>query len=141
MLPIEKQQLEPLVRNDLNGLIVTMPKSAKIYLIDLGKKRLINRETFLALFEDNTRIFEDLDIHFIKDGKNIPDESFMFRCEDSPKIFFVDGIPPNQVKRHIVSPAVMGRYGFDWRAVHLFNVPLQAIGYPDGTPITNPPNI
>jgi hypothetical protein len=140
MSPRPSEPIGPIERKDLNGLIVKKPKSSKMYLIDLGKKRLISPEVFNALFERDLKIYEDLDIPFIKDGRPIPEESFMFRCQDSPKIFLVDGTEPDRVKRHIVNPAVMERYGFNWQRVQVFNVPLDGIGWPDGPPITNPPD-
>jgi hypothetical protein len=50
-------------------------------------------------------------------------------------------VADNQVKRHVASPAVMEHYHFNWDHIHVWNVPLSAIGYPDGTQIRNPPNV
>lgn len=127
-------------RNDLNGLCVTKPKSRKIYLIDAGRRRLVSPAVFSTLFERDVEIYEDLDIAFIAAGTPIPDEAFLFRCTDSPKVFLADGVEPRRVKRHIANPDVMERYGFDWGRIQVFNVPLSAIGWPDGPPITNPPD-
>jgi len=127
------------LRNDLNGLRVRLPGAAPIYLMDLGKKRHIpNPQVYTELFSTREGEVEDINIDAIPDGDPIPETALLFRCVDTPKVFLLDGVPPNQVKRHIVSPPVMDRYCFNWHHIHVWNVPLQAIGYPDGTPIRNP---
>ena len=71
-------------------------------------------------------------------GNNIPETAILFKCIDSPKVFLLDGVAPNQSKRWITSPAVMDRYNFDWNKIHVFNVPLSALKFPDGPNIDNP---
>lgn len=127
------------VRNDLDGLRIKLPGAPAVYLMDEGKKRHIpNPVVYNEIFKDWENIIEDLNIDLIETGEPLPETVFLFRCYNSPKVFLVDGIPPNQVKRHIVSPAVMDRYNFDWRKIHIFNVPLDMIALPDGNPIKNP---
>lgn len=127
------------LRTDLNGLRVRLPGSAPIYLIDLGKRRHIpNPQVYHQLFSTWDGVFEDLDVDEIQLGDPIPETAVLFRCVDSPKVFLLDGNSPNQVKRHVVAPAVMDRYKLDWRKVQVWNVPLSAIVYPDGPPIRNP---
>lgn len=131
--------MPPRLRNDLNGLRVRLPGTAPIYLIDLGKKRHIpNPQVYRELFSTLGGLVEDINIDDIPDGDPIPEEAYLFRCDDNPKIFLRDGKQPNTVKRHIVSPVVMDRYCFSWDHVHLWNVPLADIGIPDGPPIRNP---
>jgi hypothetical protein len=127
------------LRTDLNGLRVRLPGTAPIYLIDLGKKRHIpNPQVYNELFSTWEKLVEDINIDDIPTGDPIPETAILFRCIDSPKVFLLDGVSPNQVKRHIVAPNVMDRYRFNWHHIHVWNVPLSAIGYPDGTPIRNP---
>lgn len=134
------------IRKDLNGLRVRLPGTAPIYLIDLGKKRHIpNPQVYNELFSTWEGVIDDIDVDDIVTGDPLPQTAILFRCqdasqsqEDNCKVFLLDGVSPNQVKRHIVSPAVMDRYKFNWGRVHIWNVPLSAIKYPDGTPITNP---
>jgi hypothetical protein len=127
------------IRKDLNGLRVRLPLSAPIYLIDLGKRRHIpNPQVYNQLFSTWEGVIDDIDVDEIQLGDPIPETALLFRCADSPKVFLLDGNPPNQVKRHVVAPAVMDRYKFDWAKVQGWNVPLSAIAYPDGDPIKNP---
>lgn len=148
MTSIEILEIEPKVscvsaRTDLNGLRVRLsPKHAAIYLIDEGKKRHIpNPQVYNALFANWEGVVGDLNINAIPDGSKIPETAILFRCVDSPKVFLLDGVAPNQVKRHITAPHVMDHYNFDWNKIHVWNVPLAAIVYPDGTPINNPPGV
>lgn len=127
------------IRNDINGLRVKLPLAPAVFLIDKGKKRVIpNPQVYNDLFRGWEDIFEDLDVDEIVTGDPLPETAMLFKCIDSPKVFLLDGDPPNQVKRHIVSPAVMDRYKFDWRKITKWNTPLAVIGIPDGPPITNP---
>lgn len=127
----------PSNRKDLDGLRFRMPGSDPVFLIDRGEKRHIpNPEVYRELFRDWRFIHLDIDIDEITTGTPIPENSFLFKCVDSPKVFLLDGTPPNQVKRHIVSPAVMERFQFNWDRIHRFNVPVDMIGIPDGDPIT-----
>ena len=127
------------LRTDLNGLRVRLPGSSPIYLIDLGKRRHIpNPQVYHQLFSTWEGVIDDIDVDEIQLGDPIPETAVLFRCADSPKTFLLDRNPPNQVKRHIVAPAVMDRYKFDWAKVQVWNVPLSAIVYPDGDPIRNP---
>jgi len=127
------------LRKDLNGLRVRLPGTAPIYLMDLGKKRHIpNPQVYHELFATWEGVVEDINIDEISTGDPLTETSFLFKCYDSPKVFLCDGIAPNQTKRHIVSPAVMERYKFSWDHIHLWNVELEHIGIPDGTPIKNP---
>ncbi|MCZ7384968.1 MAG: hypothetical protein O8C63_09505 [Candidatus Methanoperedens sp.] len=127
------------LRKDLNGLRVRLPGSAPIYLIDEGKKRHIpNPQVYNELFSTWEGVIDDIDIDEITTGVSIPETATLFKCIDSPKVFLLDGVAPNQVKRHIFSPDVMNRYKFNWGRVHLWNVPLSAIAFPDGTTIKNP---
>ena len=129
------------VRNDLNGVRVRLPGTHPIYLIDLGKKRHIpNPEVYNELFADWKNVAVDANIDSITTGDPIPKTAMLFRCFDSPKVFLLDGEKPNQTKRHMVSPAVMGHYNFAWSRIHVWNVPLDVLGIPDGPPIKNPPN-
>lgn len=135
------------LRNDLNGLRVRLPGTDPIYLIDEGKRRYIdNPETYAALFSTEEGVIEDIDIDEIPRGENIPKDAFLLRCQhqsNTPRenrmIFLIDGVEPNQIKRHIVSPPVMDRYKFAWNQVQDWPVKLSAINYPDGNPIKNPP--
>jgi hypothetical protein len=127
------------LRKDLNGLRLRLPGSAPVYLVDLGKRRHIpNPQVYNELFSTWDGIINDIDVDEITIGDPIPLTAILFKCTDSPKVFLLDGIAPSQVKRHIVSPDVMDRYKFNWQRIHVWNVPLSAIGYPDGPPITNP---
>jgi hypothetical protein len=134
------------LRKDLNGLRVRLPATAPIYLIDLGKKRhILNPQVYNELFSTGEGVIDDIDVDEITTGELIPRTAILFRCvdpsqseEDSCKVFLLDGVQPNQVKRHIISPPVMDRYKFNWDHIHIWNVPLAAIKYPDGSPITNP---
>jgi len=126
-------------RTDLNGLRLRLPGAAPIYLIDLGKRRHIpNPEVYNQIFSTWKGVFDDIDIDEIPLAEPIPETAILFRCFDNPKVFFLDGNPPNYEMRHIVAPAVMDRYKFDWGKIHVWNVPLDAIGYPHGDPIRNP---
>jgi len=127
------------LRTDLNGLRVRLPGSAPIYLIDLGKRRHIpNPYVYNQIFSTWDGVVDDIDVDEIQIGDPIPETAILFKCADSPKVFLLDGIPPNQTKRHVVAPAVMDRYKFDWAKVHVWNAPSASIGYPDGPPIKNP---
>lgn len=127
------------LRNDLNGLRVRLPGHPAIYLMDLGKKRHIpNPQVFNELFSTWEGVVQDINVDEIPTGDPIPETAILFRVAESPKVFLLDGVAPNQVKRHIVAPAVMDRYTFNWHHIHVWNVPLSAIGYEDGTPIKNP---
>jgi len=126
-------------RPDLNGLRVALPGAAPIYLIDEGMRRWIpNPQVYDQLFKDWNGIVFDININDIDQGTNISETVILFRCYDSPKVFLLDGVAPQQTKRWITSPEVMARYNFDWNKVHVWNVPLSAIKYPDGPNITNP---
>lgn len=133
--------MPPRIRNDLNGVRVRLPGTSPIYLVDLGKKRHIpNPQVYNTLFADWNNIAVDANIDAITTGDSIPETAMLFRCYDSPKVFLLDGKSPNQVKRHIVSPAVMDHYNFNWKQIQVWNVPLNVIGIPDGPLIKNPPN-
>jgi hypothetical protein len=128
-----KRGLDMPDRIDLNGLRIKLPGDPKIYLMDLGKRRWIpNPNVYNSLFRNWVGIIEDIDIVEITTGSQIPVTAILFRAYDSPKVFLLDGNPPNQVKRWITSPAVMDRYNFDWGRIHVWNVPLSALVYPDG---------
>jgi len=125
------------IREDLDGLRLRMPGSDSVWLVDKGKIRHIgSRESYDALFSTWDNIHSDLDVNDIESGESIPATAILFRCYDSPKVFLLDGVAPKQVKRHIVSRAVMSRFQFNWQRVHVWHVPLSAIKYPDGDPIT-----
>lgn len=127
------------LRTDLNGLKVRFPFDAGVYMIDLGIRRLIpSRAVYDELFSTWENIIADIDIDEIQSGDSIPETAFLFRCIDSPNVYLLDGVEPNQVKRHIVSPDVMDRYEFSWARVHRFNVRVRDLKYPDGAPIKNP---
>lgn len=127
------------LRKDLNGLRVRLPGTPAIYLIDLGKKRHIpNPQVYNELFTTWDGVIDDIDIDDITIGDPIPITAILFRCFDNPKVFLLDGNSPAQIKRHVVAPDVMDRYKFNWGRVHVWNVPLSGIVYPDGPPITNP---
>lgn len=124
----------PKLREDLNGLRVKLPGHPAIYLMDLGKKRHIpNPTVYNELFKDWGGIVEDINIDDIETGNPIPETAILFRCHDNPKVFLLDG----NVKRHIVDESVLDRYYFN-PDIHVWPVPLNAIGFPDGTPIKNP---
>lgn len=126
-------------RPDLNGLRLILPGTAPVYLVDMGEKRWIpNPQVYNQLFRDWNGIIQDIDILEITTGTTIPVTAILFRCFNSPKVFLLDGEPPHQIKRWITSPAVMDRYNFDWNKIHVFNVPLEALNYPDGPDINNP---
>lgn len=126
-------------RPDLNGLRVKLPGHPAIYLMDMGKKRHIpNPAVYNQIFQDWQDIVQDINIDAIEMGDPIPETAILWRCADSPKVFFLDGVAPNQTKRHVASPAVMDRYNFDWNKIHVWSVPLEAIGYPDGPQVRNP---
>jgi hypothetical protein len=134
--------MPPRIRTDLNGLRVRLPKHAPIYLVDEGKKRHIpNPQVYNELFKDWTGVVADINIDDVTTGTPLPLTAILFKCSDDPKVSLLDGNPPNQVKRHVASPAVMEHYHFNWDHIHVWNVPLSAIGYPDGTQIRNPPNV
>ena len=132
----------PTQRPDLNGVKLQLPGSAPIYLVDNGVRRWIpNPQVFNALFRDWNGVCQDPDIPEIQRGPDIPATAILFRCFDSPKVFLLDHNTQNQnVKRWITSPAVMDHYNFSWTQIHIWNVPLNTIGIPDGSNISNPPN-
>jgi hypothetical protein len=126
-----------MLRKDLDGLRIRMPGQDGVYLIDQGKKRGIpSIQLYNQLFKTWDNIHLDLDIEEIDTGENLPTTAVLFRCVDDPRVFFLDGCPPNQIKRHIFSPAVMDRFQFDWTKVHVWYVSIDAIKYPDGPEIT-----
>jgi transposase len=59
-------------------------------------------------------------------------------CGLEAKVFLRDSLGGNYVKRWITSPATMDRFQFDWGKINHWNVPLSAIGYPDGPDISWP---
>ncbi len=114
-----------------------MPGADAVSVIDDGKKRHIpDPFVYNELFSTWSNIHLDVDINDIDTGAQIPQTALLFRTYDSPKVFLLDGTPPNLVKRWIVSPAVMDRFQFNWGRIHLWNVPLAVIGIPDGSNIT-----
>lgn len=126
-------------RNDLNGLRIKLPGQTAIYLMDLGKKRHIpNMQVYKELFLPDQKIVEDINIDDIPTSTPIPETTILFKVAESPKVFLLDNVPPNQVKRHITSMDVIERYKFNWDHIHVWDVPLNALRYPDGVPIQNP---
>lgn len=130
------------IRVDIRGLRVQLPGNTAIYLIDTtGKKRHIpNPQVYNAIFKNWEGIIQDLDVNDIENGPPLSANAILFKCIDSPNVYLLDSgaTPSSYVKRHIANPAVMDRWNFDWNKVHVWNVPLSSIGYPDGSPITNP---
>jgi len=123
------------LRTDLDGLRIRMPGNDAVYLMDKGKKRHIpNPAVYNELFRNWDNIHLDLDK--IDTGAPLPETAILFRCVDDPKVFLLDGAPPHQVKRHIANPSVMDRFQFNWSKIHVWNVPLSAIGFPDGDTLT-----
>jgi hypothetical protein len=128
-----------MLRTDINGLRLKVPLADPTYLLDMGKIRWIpNPAVYNQLFRDWNGIVQDIDTKEIDEGDPIPVTAILFRCIDSPKVFLLDGVSPHQTKRWITSPAVMDRYNFDWNKIQVFNVPLDAIKYPNGPDIENP---
>lgn len=128
-----------MLRPDINGLRLAVPLAAPVYLLDMGKRRWIpNPTVYNQLFKDWNGIVQDIDTNEIEKGIPIPETAILFRCIDSPKVFLLDGVAPHQTKRWITSPDVMNRYNFNWDKIQVWNVPLNAITYPDGPNIENP---
>ena len=127
------------IRNDLNGLRVQLPGNPAIYLIDNGRKRHIpSPPVYNQLFSTWAGVIQDIDVNDIELGEAIPNTAILFRCSNSPAVFLLDGNSPHQIKRHIASPAVMDRYSFDWNKIHVFNVNVDDLSWPNGPQITNP---
>jgi hypothetical protein len=125
------------LRPDLDGLRIRMPGDDTVWVIDRGKKRGIpSPAVYNGLFSTWENIHLDLDVASIETGDVIPETAILFKCTDSPKVFLLDGISPNQTKRHIASPAVMARFQFSWNRIHVWNAPIASISYPDGPQIT-----
>lgn len=129
------------IREDLNGLRIRLPGTSPIYLVDMGKKRHIpNPVVYNELFSTWDGVIEDLDVDEVETADPIPETAILFRLVESPKVYLLDGKPGHYTKRHIVNPAVMDHYRFNWNRIHVWNVPLDVLNIPDGPPITNPPN-
>ena len=126
----------PQDRNDLNGLRVQLPGQAAIYLMDKGKKRHIpNPQVYNELFKSWDGVVQDINVNDIPTGEQIPETGLLFRNSGSPKVYLLDGVSPNQVRRHIAAPNVMDRYHFNWGRIHVLP---DAITFPDGDQIRNP---
>ena len=127
------------LRTDLNGFRVKKTtKHPAIYLIDEGRKRWIpNPTVYDLLFRDWGGIILEIDIDKIPTGSAIPQDAILIRFGSKPAIYLLDGVQPNQVKRHITSPSVMDHYNFDWDQVVV--LPTQIEGsFATGNPINNP---
>jgi len=109
-----------------------MPGQDAVYVVDQGKKRGIpSAFTYEQLFRSWNNIHLDIDIEDIDTAPNLDMNSCLFKCFDDYAVFLLD----NGKKRHIVSPAVMDRFEFDWKKVHIWNVSLKVLGIPDGPEI------
>lgn len=128
-----------MLRPDLNGLRVQIPRNNTVYLIDQGKRRAITGIAYNQLFQDMSGIIQDLDVFEIDEGVNIPNTAILFKTKDNATVWLLDGVAPHQVKRGITYPA-MARYNFNWNKIQVWDTPLSAISYPDG-PLVDLPNV
>ena len=128
-------------RPDLNGSRLKNKATGQIYLMDCGKRRYIpNKQVYFKLFKDWDGSISDVDIDEIDEVDGIPETAILFKCNDSAKVFLLDGVAPHQKKRWIPSLEVFNRYYFNMRKVERFNEPLNEIDkkYPDGPDIAQP---
>jgi len=139
------------LRPDLNGLRMQQYGDPRVYLVDQGQKRWIPSPAVMGfLFRTWTYHYDlaevthwdsvilDLDVNQIDDGPQLPNDSILFMADDSPKVFLRDTLGGNYVKRWITSPDAMDRFQFDWGKINHWNIPLSAVGYPDGPNINWP---
>jgi hypothetical protein len=113
-----------------DGECVQAPGDPAIYLVmDGGFLRHIpNAATFNNLFRSWT-VVQGWPPN-AQVNKPLATGAFLARAADSPDVYLVNG----SVKRHILSPAVMGQYNFSWDAIRvLSNADLAKI--PTGKPI------
>lgn len=102
-------------RPDLNGYRVRVPGQAAIYLIDRGKRRHIpNPETYNNLFRNWDGIVGDINVPEITEDAPLASGSALIQGQGRAEVYLLD----QGKKRHILSPAVMDRYYFDWQKIH-----------------------
>jgi hypothetical protein len=124
-------------RPDLDGLRLRMPGNDTVWMMDQGKKRGIpSVQVYNELFSTWDNIHLDLNVDGIDTGSSLSSTACLFRCFDSGKVFLLDGTSPNFIKRHIASPDVMSRFQFSWNKVHVWNVSINVLQFPDGPAIT-----
>ncbi len=116
---------------EYNGFRIKKPGDPRIWLVDRGQKRHIpNPTTFNNLFR-NWSYREVLDVDAIQTGSPISDGAVLGRATGEPAVFLID----QGIKRHIVSPATMDKYNFNWNRV--YTLPRLVIdSMPTGDPIS-----
>jgi hypothetical protein len=102
-------------RPDLNGLRVQLPGHPEIYLIDAGYRRWIpDAATYNNLFRDWNGVAVDIDLNEIPIGTPITSGATLARAYGTPAVYLLD----QNVRRWIVSAAMMDKYYFAWDRVH-----------------------
>ncbi len=84
--------MTPVLRNDLNGIRIKLPGTGPVYLIDMGKKRLIpNVKVYDRIFADWNNIYCDININDIITGDPIPEYAEILKEISEGKLFLLDG--------------------------------------------------
>ena len=122
------------IRTDLDGLRMRKPGDDAVYLIDEGKKRYVPYEAYITLFKNWEYIHLDINIDNIETGDPIDQNAWLWKCNDNPKVYLMDGKPGSYKKRHIKNTKVFKRFHFSWENVQRYNVPhdTYAPGIDDG---------
>ncbi|WP_419785656.1 hypothetical protein [Pseudodesulfovibrio sp.] len=114
----------PKPRPELNGLRLTLPNSAGIYLIDQGLRRWIpNPSTYNNLFKDWNNIITNIDVLQIPAGPDITNGAILATPLAGGPVYLID----NGCKRGISSVDTFNKYYFSWDSV--YHVPLILLDY------------
>lgn len=115
----------------LDGLLVQVPRSDLVYLIDQGKARLIpSTTTFNNVFASRVNVVWSIWLPPV--GTPFPDNAAIFKFAGSNKVYLLDVQNGQEVKRYIVNPPTMSRYNFRNPVI------FHDVDIPDGTPIEWP---
>jgi len=94
----------------------------EIYIIIDGAKRHIpDPTTYNNLFATWGDVREALDLPSITTGHSLTHGAYLFRGDGEAAVYLIDG----NKKRHVTSPDIMSRYGFDWNKVR--SVPASVV--------------
>lgn len=95
---------------NFQGYRVRQMNTPHIYLIlDEQRRHIPNPTTYHHLFGDNNNVHEVLDLSAAPEGTPLTDGAILARPDNAPHIYLVS----NGEKRHVTSPSVMAKFGFD----------------------------